>query len=142
MMNTRGASLYSARFMTWPIRSMNGAMPVEGGQQGQGAMADVFVLDPYRRAPRGRDGGPAPAAGLDGRLGVHGQDPVARLQPHALVVALVQVQDHGCLGFEVRVAGPDPGLVLPGLDRVLGQDPQYRGRRELLPGRGPGDLGE
>jgi hypothetical protein len=48
-------------------------------------VADVFVLDPDGRAARGRDGGAAPAAGLDGGLGVHRQDPVARLEPRALV---------------------------------------------------------
>ena len=105
---------------------------VERGQQGEGAVADVFVLDPHGLAGRGRGGGVAAAAGLDGRLGVDGQDPVAGPQPLALVKPLVKVQDHGRLGFEVRVAGVDPGPVLPGLDRVLGQDPQDRGRRELV----------
>ena len=145
MTNTRGASLYSGWLMTWPIRSMKGAMPavaggggehfpgvqVERGQQGQGTVPDVFVLDPRGLAGRGRGGGAAAAAGLDGRLGVHGQDAVAGPQPLALVKPLVQVQDHGRLGGEVRVARGDPRLVLPGLDRVLGQDPQHRGHREL-----------
>jgi hypothetical protein len=50
---------------------------VQGGQQGQGAVPDVLVLDPYRPAAPGRDGGEAAAASLDGRLGIDGQDPVA-----------------------------------------------------------------
>ena len=104
---------------------------VERGQQGQGAVADVFVLDSRGLAGRGRGGGVAVSAGLDGRLGVHRQDPVARRQPYALVVPLVQVEDDRCPGGEVRVAGEDPRLIPPGLDRVLGQDPQHRGRREL-----------
>ncbi|MGH3305702.1 MAG: hypothetical protein ACRDOK_29370 [Streptosporangiaceae bacterium] len=44
--------------------------------------------------------------------------------PRAERLALVEVQDHPGLLLEVRVAGEDPGLVLPRLDRVLGQDPQ------------------
>ena len=109
---------------------MNGAMPVVSGVAANTfpvctsraasrarAPADILMLDPYGSAARGRDGGTAAAAGLDGRLGVDRQDPVAGLQPPALVVALVEVQDHGRPGFEVRGAGRDPGLVLPGLDR-------------------------
>jgi hypothetical protein len=38
--------------------------------------------------------------------------------------------------------GGDPGPVLPGPVRVLGQDPQHRGHRELTAGPGPGDLGQ
>jgi hypothetical protein len=78
--------------------------------------------------------------GLDGWLGVEGQDPVAWAERLTFVDALVEVEDHLGLAFEVRVAGIDPGLVLPGPDRVLGQDPQHRGRRDLVPGPCPGDL--
>ncbi|HLQ57561.1 MAG TPA: hypothetical protein VK162_25235 [Streptosporangiaceae bacterium] len=70
--------------MTWPIRAVNGAIPVvfrqeantvpgahvQGGEQGEGALAPVFVLDPHRLAGRGRSGGVAAGAGLDGGLGV------------------------------------------------------------------------
>src|SRR5215472_3794757 len=58
MTNTRGAFLYSGRVMTWPARSMNGAIPVvtgggaqhraggyvQSGEQREGALALVFVL--------------------------------------------------------------------------------------------------
>ena len=99
---------------------------VERGQQGEGTVPDVFVLDPHGLAGPGRGGGAAAAAGLDGRLGVHGQDAVAGPQPPAPVKPLVQVEDDRCPGGEVRVARGDPRLVLPGLDRVLSQDPQHR----------------
>src|SRR5579863_5010837 len=114
MTNTRGASLYSGRFMTWPIRSMNGVMPVAAGVAANTVPVLTSRAASRARAPwrtyscsirtgllRGRDGGTAAAAGLDGRLGVDGEDPVARLEPRALVVPLVQVHDHRRLGFEV-----------------------------------------
>jgi hypothetical protein len=66
------------------------------------------------------------AAGIDLRLGVEGQDPVPGAEWGALVTALVQVHDHLRLGLEVRVAGVDPRLALPRLDRVLSQDPPHR----------------
>ena len=96
------------------------------------------MLDPHGPAARGRGGGTAAAAGLDGGLGIDRQDPVARLEPSALV----EVQDHGRPGGEVRIARGDPGPVLPGLDRVLGQDPQHRGDRQLAVRPGLGDLGQ
>jgi hypothetical protein len=46
------------------------------------------------------------------------------------------------LAAEVRVARGDPRLVLPGLDRVPGQDPQHRGHRELAPWPGLDDLSQ
>src|SRR5689334_5516333 len=91
MTNTRGASLYSGRRMTWPIRSMNGAMPVVAG-----VAANTFPVCTSSAASRARApcrtyscstrAGLQRAAGavgwqrprgLDGRLGVHGQDTVA-----------------------------------------------------------------
>ncbi len=131
--------------MTCPITSMNGAMPVVAGVAAAGTCPVCTSRTASRaRAPArsyscstrigwpvpGRAGGVAPGAGLDGGLGVHREDPVARRQPPALVVPLVQVEDDGGLGGEVRVTGEDPGLVLPGLDGVLGQDPQHRRWRD------------
>jgi hypothetical protein len=51
---------------------------VERGQQGEGTVADVFMLDPHGLAGRGRGSGMAAAACLDGGLGVDRQDPIAR----------------------------------------------------------------
>jgi hypothetical protein len=50
---------------------------VQPGQQRERVVADVFVLHPDGLAGRGGQGGVTAAAGLDGRLGVEGQDPVA-----------------------------------------------------------------
>ena len=93
-------------------------------------MADVLVLHAGRLAGRGGQGLVDAAAGLDGRLGVKRQDPVAGTERLALVKPLVKVQDHRRLRREVRVPGVDPGLVLPRLDRVLRQDPQQRRHRD------------
>ena len=49
MTNTRGASLYSGRLMTWPMRSMNGAMPVVSG-----VAANTFPVCTSRAASRAR----------------------------------------------------------------------------------------
>jgi len=99
---------------------------VQAGQQREGAFAPVFVLVADGPAGRGGQGGVPAAAGVDLRLGVEGQDPVTGAERLALVAALVQVHDDLGPGLEVRVAGVDPRLVLPRLDRVLGQDPQDR----------------
>src|SRR5215470_1100967 len=101
--------------MTWPITSMNCAMPVAGGVAAAGTVPVCTSRTASRaRAPARsyscsmrigwpRAGGVAPGTGLDGRLGVHRQDPVARPQPPALALPLVQVEDDRSLGGEVRV---------------------------------------
>ena len=100
---------------------------VECGQQRQRAGALVLVLHSCRPAAPGRPGGVAASAGLDGGLGVNNRDdPVPGTQWLALVETLVQVEDHGGPGGEVRVAGKEPGLVTPGLEGMPGQDPQHR----------------
>ena len=58
------------------------------------------------------------ARALDGGLGVDGDNAVTGAQRLALAEALAQIKDHGRPGGEVRVAGEDSGLILPGLDRV------------------------
>src|SRR5712691_11331995 len=68
-------------------------------------------------------------------------DAVTRPERLTLAGALVKIENHRGLGGEVRVAGEDPGLVLPGLDRVLSQDPQHRGWRDRAGQPGLGDLG-
>jgi hypothetical protein len=78
------------------------------------------------------------AAGIDLRLGVKGQDPVIRAERLVPVKPLVQVEDDLRFSLEVRVAGVDPGLVLPRLDRVLSQDPQHRRRGDRGAGQFPG----
>src|SRR6266550_2620818 len=119
--------------MTWPIRAMNGLIPVVAGVVAAGTVpvctsrAASSARAPLRwyscstRIGRPGAGGVAGAAGLDGWLGVDRDDPVAGPQRLALVKPLVQVEDDGGLGGEIRVAGKDPRLVLPGFDRVLGQ---------------------
>ena len=109
---------------------MNGAIPAVCGQEANTFPVRTSSAASSARAPArsyscstrtgrpapGRAGGVAAGAGLDGRLGVHPDDPVAGPQPFALVVPLVEVEDHGGLGGEARVAGEDPRLVPPGLD--------------------------
>ena len=143
--------------MTWPDQVHERADP--GGEPGWRRIP-ARCARPARPAGRGRRGGLyscSSRTGLPGAAGAVGWQAAAgldrtawrrrtgsgrRAEPLALVKPLVQVQDDRRLGREVRVAGVDPRLVLPGLDRVLGQDPQHRGRRELgLASPGPGELG-
>ena len=107
-------------------------LDVQAGEQRERPVTDVFMLHAGRFAGRGGQGLVDAAAGLDGRLGVKGQDPVPGAERLTLVNPLVKVQDHRRLGREARVPGVDPGLVLPRPDRVLRQDPQqgcHRHRR-------------
>jgi hypothetical protein len=108
-----------------------GLVDVVGGQVGEGAAAVVVVVDAHRPGLAGGQGGVAAAAGLDGGLLVGGHDVFILAQGRALVGAGVEVE-HGCGPVaECRVPGEDPGSVLPGLERVAGQDPaDARGRDE------------
>jgi len=78
---------------------------VQGGEQGEGALALVLVLVADGPAGRGGQRGVQAAAGVDLRLGVNGQDPLPGTERLALVAALVQVQDDLRSRLEVRVAG-------------------------------------
>ena len=142
MTKTRGAFLYSGRAMTWPARSMNGVIPVVTGVEANTCPVCTSRPASSAREPRRlyscskRTGLPGAAGRVGGSGRGHGSaawrrrtDPVAGPERLALVKPLVQVQDHLRPGLEVRVAGGDPRLVLPGLDRVLSQDPQDRGYR-------------
>ncbi len=48
------------------------------------------------------------------------------MQQLAFPAAAVKLEDAAGLGGELGIAGKDPGAVLPGLDRVLGQPAPYR----------------
>src|SRR5712691_89769 len=140
--------------MTWPIRAMNGAIPV----------VVVWRRTPSRCGRRARPAGRGrpcagtrarPASAGRARAGWSGgggrgpgwrawrprQDAVARPGRLALPVALVEAEDERGFGGEVRVAGEDPGLVLPRLDRVLGQDAAHTGRRDRADQARSGQLG-
>jgi hypothetical protein len=105
---------------------------VEGGEQRQRAVTEVFVFDTHRRMAGSGWADPVTAfTGLDGGLGVDGDDPVTRPERFTLIKALVEVEDHGRLGCEIGVAPEDPRLVSPGFDRVLDQDPPNTPKRRF-----------
>jgi hypothetical protein len=74
----------------------------------------------------------AAAAGLDGGLLVGAEDILVVAERLAGEPPLVEVEDDGCLGGEVGVAGKDPGAVLPRLDRVVLQPAPQRGGRDVV----------
>src|ERR1019366_6740616 len=145
MTNTRLALAWGCWLMTWPIRAMNGAIPVVFGVEPKTLPACTSRAASRARAPlrsyscSTRMGWAG--AGLDGGLGVHRDDAVARPQRLALVEPLVQVEDHLGFGGEVRVAGEDPRLVLPGLDGVLGEDAAHAGGGDRPGQAAAGQLG-
>ena len=92
-------------------------MHVEAGQQRERAVRT------YSCSTRTGLPGAAGALAWSGRgpgstASRRGQDPVTGPQRLPAVKPLVEVEDHARLGLEVRVAGVDPGLVLPRPDRV------------------------
>ncbi len=103
-----------------------GAMDVPGGQVGPGAPAVIFVFHPHGR-PRLRGAGRMAAhPGLDAGLLVGAEHEVLRVQGFSRPLPGVQVEDPPGLGGEVRIAGKDPGPVLPRADGVFVKPPPHR----------------
>src|SRR5712691_5185260 len=75
-----------------------------------------------------------PLARLDRGFGVGADHHVGGLEQPALPAALVEVEHPPGLLQEVRVAREDPGTLLPGLDRVLGEPAPDRRCRRLADG--------
>ncbi len=80
------------------------------------------------------------AASLNGGLLVGADDELAWTQRHPVEHPLVQVEHSAGLGGEVGVAGEDPGVMLPGLERISVQPAPQRRRRDRLDQPGGDDL--
>ena len=144
--NTRSAAAYSGRSMTCSTRRPNGSIPVLASQRPMtrpcwtsqaarycNAPPRSYSASTRRQPTRGRPEGRVTAnAGLDARFLVGADDPVERVEPLPLPVALVQVQDDGGLLEEVGGAREDPVFVLPGLDGVLVEDSPDRAAADRL----------
>ncbi len=76
--------------------------------------------------------GVTPAAGLDRGLLITGDHELIRPQPPTVPAASVEVQHPPGLRREVRVAGKQPGPVLPRFDRLPSQPPPHRRVRHRL----------
>ena len=98
-----------------------GPVHVEGRQVGSGAAPLVFVFDAHGATGAGRRGGVGTVTRLDTRLLVRRNDELVVVEGLALPASLIQIED-GC-GFlsELGVAGEEPGAMLPGTNRVLGE---------------------
>src|SRR5438128_4309064 len=108
------------------------AADVERGQIGECPSALVGVLDPLpARARSRRERVVDPSARLDRWLLVGADHELAWMQPLALEASLVEVEHRPCLLEEGGVGGEDPGAMLPGLERVLGQPAGDRRGRGL-----------
>jgi DNA-binding CsgD family transcriptional regulator len=99
-----------------------GAPDVPGGEVAQCSLAPVFVLDELAvTVGLGRFVGVLASSGLDRGLLVAAHDEVAGMQWFAFPATLVEVEDRPGLLPELRIAREDPGAVVPGADRVLGE---------------------
>jgi hypothetical protein len=114
---------------------------VVGGQVGKRAAALVFVVDAHGPGCARRQGGVAAAARLDAGLLIGGDHVLVAGERDAVPDPRVKVQDPGGLGGEVRVADEQPGPVLPGFDRVGGQDPADGGGGDRIGDAAFGHLG-
>src|SRR4051794_16889079 len=103
-------------------------------QVGDRAFAPVLVLDALPATASRRRAWVDPLARLDRGLGVGADDAVAGLQQLAFPAAGVEVENRSGPFEEPRIAGEDPGALLPGLDRILAQPTPDRRRRRLADG--------
>ena len=78
----------------------------------------VLVFDSHRSPRAGRQRRMAADTGLDACLLVRTDDVVLAAQRLVLPGTVIQVQDSSCFLGEARIAGEDPVLIPPRLDRV------------------------
>src|SRR5271166_5836905 len=115
------------------------AADIPGSEVLQSPTPPIFVLNAHWTARTSRQSRVTPDAGLDARLLVRADDVVPAAQRLTVPQAGVQVQDAPGFVGELWVAGKDPVLVPPGLDRVGVEDaPDGAGADWLSQGcRGP-----
>ena len=85
-----------------------GAMDIPGCQVGPGTFAEVLVFDARRAVGRRRQRRLFPAAGLNTRLFVCGDDVIVGAQWSTLPDAFVKIEDGSGFVGKVRIAGKDP----------------------------------
>src|SRR5271166_2128390 len=95
---------------------------VPSSQVLQGSPSLVLMLHAHRTTRRGRKRRVTSDARLNARLLIRADDVVSAAQRFALPGASVQVQDAPSFFGELRVAGEDPVLIPPWLDRVRVED--------------------
>ena len=106
------------------------AVHVVSGQIGERAAALVGVVDPHPAGLARGQGGVAAAAGLDRGLLVGGDHVIIGPQRFPAPNPGVEVEHTVRLALEVGVADEDPRLVVPRFERILGQPPAHRCRRD------------
>src|SRR5262245_60846945 len=90
-------------------------------QVGPGTFAEVLVLDASRAVGPWRQRRLFPAAGLNTRLFVCGDDVIIGAQRSALPDAFVKIEDGSGLVGKVRIAGKDPAPMLPGAKGIAAE---------------------
>ena len=108
-----------------------GPMHVPSGEVGQRTTPLVFMFDPRRLARPSRPRGMGPYPRLDAGLLVSTQDIFVRTQRVPVPLAVVEVQNPVGLRLEVRIAGEDPGAMIPGAQGVLLQPTPHRTPTDL-----------
>ena len=104
-----------------------GVVDVVGGEVGEGSAAGVLELDAAGASGAGWPVGVAASQRLELGFFICADHVLVLAEIVAAPGPGVEVEDAGSLGREVRVAGEDPGSVLPGLDGIVGQPAPHRG---------------
>jgi len=104
-----------------------GSTHIPCGKIRQGPPSYVLMLDAAGTAGTRRHGGGDPLACLDAGLLVGADDVVVWAQWLALPDAMIQVQDHSRLPFEIRIARMDPAPIAPRSNGIGGKPAPYGG---------------
>ena len=108
-----------------------GAMDIPGCQVGPSAFAEIFMLDTCRAVGCGRQRRLFPAAGLNTRLFVRGDDVIIRAKFGAVPDAFIEIEDRPGFVGEVRIAGEDPASMLPGAKSIAAEPAPQGGAADL-----------
>ena len=98
-----------------------GAMDIPGCQVGPGAFAEVLMLDACRAVGCRRQRRLFPAAGLNTRLFVRGDDVIIGAKFGTLPDAFIEIEDRPGFVGEVRIAGKDPASMLSGAKSIAAE---------------------
>jgi hypothetical protein len=108
-----------------------GAMDITGCQVGPSTFAEVLMLDACRAFGRRRQRRLFPAAGLNTRLFVSGDDVIIGAKFGALPDAFIEIEDRPGFVGEVWIAGEDPTSMLPGAKSIAAEPAPQGGAANL-----------
>ena len=108
-----------------------GAMDIPDRQVGPSAFAEILMFDTCRAVGCRRQRRLFPAAGLNTRLFVCGDDVIIGAKFGALPDAFIEIEDRSGFVGEVRVAGEDPASMLSGAKGIAAEPAPQGGTADL-----------